>query len=90
MTTEFSKCAWCGKEPIIVGNFYVYCNNRRCVQFDYADNGIEFWNQHQENFLAQRLQDFEAGRMVDVNPLNGQSMSTFEDYMEARHGEEEK
>lgn len=95
MTTEIAECAWCGKEPTMTGDLYVYCNNRHCVQFDYADNGIELWNQHQENFLAQRRKDFEAGHDYGIRYRGktfSESDSMFHWYMkaEAEHGEEEK
>jgi len=92
MTTEIAKCAWCGKEPTITGDLYVYCNNRHCVQFDYADNGIEFWNQHQENFSVQRRKDFHAGMTAESEGFVSEYEldAAWDDYIkaEAKHGEE--
>lgn len=80
---KVEACAWCGKPQILRFRPAVVIPICDCFATDDNDTAwsLESWNDLQRRILAQRRKDFEAGRHVEVNPLNGQSLSTFDDYL---------
>lgn len=76
----------CGIEPTKLPTDGHKCQNEECiVSWVGPIPCVHNWNHLQEELAARdleiRREAFEAGRLVEVNMLNGQPMSTFQDYL---------
>lgn len=85
-------CPWCSASPQITHDPKTNDYSTLCLECGWmhpfavssAAHAIWMWNGAAAFIAEHRKADFEAGRMVEVNPLNGLPLSTFEDYLKRK------